>query len=567
MKGRIVVVHCASTGMNYIDDIRSRGYEPVILKVVYAGTEEDKALLATQDKAESKRFRGVQVIPYDPDYSVVLARVRELAPKLILAGSEFGVELALKLSADLGLPGNPPELVNAMTRKDAMHEALKNYGIRSIRGQVVATEEEAVAFYETLGTERAVVKRTRGCGTQGVTLCDTREEFLAAVRKELAQESTMDGEPVALMVQERIMGEEYIVNTVSCQGEHFLAAIWKYEKILMPNGTNAYVSAENVTRMEIGYTEMVNYAFDVLNAIGIQWGPVHGEFMIDEKGPVLIEINCRPMGGAMDRKFLEKLYAHHETDLILDAFLNPERFRRSRQRIYAPLRKGFLKIFLLTEDVRADTAPIVSLCKGLRSYHDSIFDRVGRDILIEKTRNLETSGGYVFLVHDDEQVVEQDARLLHRLEMDFPKLLFQNTAEIPEAGKVRRDLAAVMNGKSCRGSTLIISDRAEEAEGQYPDLYATFISPDAVRDAYDSYEQVLLDLSRPESFMDLEILFRQIFESLSRLRPQGRVLVPRSTYCLMPYSASGMEALLMAAGVRIEVPESGSDRTLSGTID
>ena len=67
MKRKIVIVHCASTGFNYVDDIRSRGYEPVIVKVAYAGTEEDKALTATQDMADYKRFKGIQVIPYNSD--------------------------------------------------------------------------------------------------------------------------------------------------------------------------------------------------------------------------------------------------------------------------------------------------------------------------------------------------------------------------------------------------------------------------------------------------------------------------------------------------------------------
>ncbi len=550
--------------MNYIDDIRSRGYEPVIVKVDYAGTEEDKALTATQDLADSKRFRGIRIIPYDPDYQVMLAKVRECAPVLILAGSEFGVELAMHLSYDLGLPCNPPELLPAMTRKDAMHEALRRSGVRSIRGKVVTTMEEALAFYETLGTERAVVKRTRGFGTQGVTVCNTREEFIRAMEKELGESSSMDGEKIDVMVQERIMGDEYIVNTVTCRGEHFVTSIWKYHKMLLPNGTNAYSSMENVTGMDIGYTQMVNYAFDVLKAIGIQCGPVHGEFMIDEKGPVLIEINCRPMGGAFDRKFLEKLYGHHETDLILDSFLHPEGFRGLRQRVYRPIRKGCLKIFILNQDMYSDSAPVVSLCRRLRSYYGAIFDRVGRDPLITGTRNLETNGGYVYLVHDDERVVEEDKNLLHRIEMQYPKLLFQNAGEARDAGGAARDIAAVL--RPCPGRTLIVTDRPEDplfASGQ---LYAGVVTRDAAQDAYDSYEQVVLDFSRPESFMDLEILFRDIFEAFSRVRPMGRVLIPQSTYCRMPYGESGMEALMLAAGISIEIPDCSSDRTLSGIV-
>ncbi|MCR5304411.1 MAG: ATP-grasp domain-containing protein [Lachnospiraceae bacterium] len=565
MKEKIVIVHCASTGVNYIDDIISRGYEPVIVKVDYAGTEEEKALTASQDKADAKRFKNIKVIQYDPDYQVILKQVRELSPKLILAGSEFGVELALHLSNDLGLPSNPEKVLRAMTHKDAMHEALKRYGIRYIRGQVVSTVDEAIEFYETLGSERVVVKRTRGFGTQGVLFCDNREEFISTINKELSQQSTMDSEPIDVMVQERIEGNEYIVNTVTCQGEHYLTSMWKYHKVLLSNGTNAYSSMENITHMEIGYTGMVNYAFEVLNAIGIECGPVHAEFMIDEKGPVLIEINCRPMGGAFDRKFLEKLYGHHETDVILDSFLNPDAFRKVRRKIYEPIRKGCLKIFIFKEDMRADSAPVVSLCQRLKSYHSSIFDRVGRDPVMKKTNNLETNGGYVYLVHDDERVLDRDKDLLHRLEMDFPKLLFQDATEINEVKDVNKDIAAIINSRPCRGNTLIVSDM-EDACHLSETLYATVVSPNEILEAYDSYEQVILDISKKESFMDLEILFRQIMEAISRIRPSGRVLIPESTYLHMPYGSSGMEALLTVAGLRIEVPDSSTDRVLVGKV-
>ena len=51
---------------------------------------------------------------------------------------------------------------------------------------------------------------------------------------------------------------------------------------------------ETVTELGVGHSQLIRYAFDVLEAIGIQYGPVHGEYMVDEKGPVLIEGNPFP---------------------------------------------------------------------------------------------------------------------------------------------------------------------------------------------------------------------------------------------------------------------------------
>ena len=130
-----------------------------------------------------------------------------------------------------------------------------------------------------------------------------------------------------MLVQECIVGDEYIVNTVSCEGMHRVTLVWKYNKIKTAEGAIIYDTCETVNELNIAEAEMIEYAYDVADAMGIQYGPVHGEYMIDENGPVLIEVNCRPCGGGMTAEFLDKIAGHHETDCILDAYLKPDHFK------------------------------------------------------------------------------------------------------------------------------------------------------------------------------------------------------------------------------------------------
>ena len=320
-------------------------------------------------------------------------------------------------------------------------------------------------------------------------------------------------------MQERIIGTEYIVNTVSCNGRHRVASIWQYDKVKMANGTNAYNYAQTVNRLDVGHSRLVSYAFDVLDAIGIKYGPVHGEFMIDEHGPVLIEVNCRPMGGGMSRKFVEQLFGHHETDCALDAYLNPDKFEEEMNKPYRPLRKGAMKFFILPRDVAAETTPIVPISKRLKSFHKGLFDRVGRELLITQTKNLETTGGMVYLIHPDEQVVIDECNLLHTIEMKYPDILFQQNSESDGFSVPRADIAAIMKEMRCGGGTLVFSDTDVQVEG------ATVISEKELRDAYDSYEQGILDLSKPETFADLEIVIRQIYEFADKIRENGRIII------------------------------------------
>ena len=549
MKRNIVICEYISTGVNYIDDVLARGYEPVLLEAPIVGTDDDQALFrALREPIKAKLKGRYTIIPEEPDYDKLLATVKEYDPVLVIPGNEFGVPLATRLGEDLGLPGNPVSRLKAMTEKDSMQQALREHGLRSIRGKVVTSEEEAIEYYKELGKEDVVVKRVRGAGTQGVYICHGYDEMLSAVRTSFLNNVCDGGEPVAIMIQERIMGTEYIVNTVSCAGRHRVVSVWRYDKMKLANGTNAYNYAVAVPRLGIGHSALIRYACEVASAIGIQYGPVHGEYMVDEDGPVLIEVNCRPMGAGMQRKFVESIFVQHETDSALDSYLDPDKFEEAKRVPYRVKKHAAIKLFIIPEDTEVDSAPVLQIATHLRSYYSAIFDQIGRASSLKETKNLETAGGTVYLLHEDEQVLKSDCELLHLLEMKYPKILFQDLKRPETAGHVEPDVAAVIKAAGCHGATLVFSDTLTSIEG------ATVVDADGLGKAYDSYEQGILDLSRPESFADIESVIQQIFGFASKIRSGGRILIPESTYCNLPYGMEGMEILLRVAGLNIELP-------------
>jgi biotin carboxylase len=550
MKRNIVICEYISTGINYVDDCRARGYEPVLVEGNYVGTEEDQAPLRAARDVLNKKLEGkVRIIRENPDYNEILRQVRGLDPVAVVAGSEFGVGLATRLAADLGLPGNPVSSLLAMTEKDDMHEALRKYGIRYIRGKVVSDEADAIEYYKTLGTEDVVIKRARGAGTQGVYLCHGYDEMLSAVRKSFDEHLQQNGsEPVQILMQERIIGTEYIVNTVSCNGRHRVVSMWTYDKVKMPNGTNAYNYAMLVPELKVGHSRMIRYACQVAKAIGIQNGPVHGEYMIDEKGPVLIEVNCRPMGAGLQRKYIEQIFGHHETDIALDCYLDPDKFSEGFFSPYRVRKFGAIKLLITPHETEVDSAPVLQIATHLRSYYSSSFDLIGRVALLPETRNLETCGGTIYLLHEDERVVRQDVDLLHLIETKYPRILFQGDDGEVASDCPAPDPEAVIKAGNCKGATLVFSDSLKSVEG------ATVVDSDSLTDAYDSYEQGILDLSDPHSFADLESVIQQIFLFASKIRRGGRILIPESTYAHLPYGMEGMEILLKVVGLRIELP-------------
>ena len=561
-KRNIIVVACGSTGKNYPEDIRKRGYSPVIVDVSFVGTEESmKPFYAQMEADYAAMAKGAPVIRDYANYEELLARVKEYDPVLVVAGQEFGVPYATRLADDLGLPGTPAERIPQMTEKVWMHDALKKAGVRYIAGEVIRSVEDAKRFFDSMDTEDFVIKWSRACATQGLHICHGWEEIEKVVEDALSDPFLDEGEEVELLMQERIIGEEYIVNTVSRNGRHRVISMWHYDKVFRPDGSYVYNYLQTVNHLSVGHGRMARYAFDVLDAIGIVDGPVHGEYMIDEKGPVLIEVNCRPMGGSMRYDFLDGLYGHHETDEILDNYLFPEKWEEKVGKPYRPFRKGGMKIFIVPEEMEVETAPILQIAKRLRSYHSASFSWIGRVNILPRTTDLENGAGYVFLTHDDEKVVKDDMDLLHLLEMHYPKILYGDM-RVPDAPEVKPcDISRVMEETSCQGSTLILSDREPEVQG------AVVTDTKSLGTVATGFDQGILDLTKPESFVDLESTIERIFTFSDRIKEFGRVIIPESSYAHLPYGIDGMEILMRIAGLRLEMPLSGDGRVLVASVD
>ena len=425
MTGRIVVTEPMSTAFNFLEDIRERGYEPVILEsFIPEGYARD--LMDEERRIKYSRIHyPIQIIRADADYNVTLRKVRTLDPFLVIVGGEEGVILGTRLAQDLGMVGNSFSNIAKMTEKSIMHKALKDAGLRYIRGEEVSSSEACLSFLEKAGTEDVVLKHVHGCASVGVHLVHGKKELLDAFEQERAAHNNMFGETEnRLMVQECIFGEEYIVNTISRNGIPALTSVFRYHKKRMPAGAVVYRGLEVIDELNESEKQLVEYAFQTVQALGITNGPVHGEYMIDEKGPVLIEANCRVMGGSVPSGFLDRVFGYHETDIILDCLLDAEFHREFSLRPYRPFRKGYVKDFYSAKEKSIKASGIIPILINMRSYYSGWVENAGRTDRIHETVDLETETGCVYLVHDDPEVSKRDFNILMRLEEEYPDLLY-----------------------------------------------------------------------------------------------------------------------------------------------
>ncbi len=549
-KGNIVIVEGISTGYNFIEDIIKRGYEPVVLETRFGDPEAEKFFAAYRKRCYGMYPREVTIIPAGAAYEDDLEAVRKYDPVLILAGEEHGVDRATRLADDLGLPGNPYSDIDKFTMKSAMHQALADNGVRSIRGKLVSSLEEAEEYVHSLGHENVVVKPTVGAGSQGLKLCSSMEEMREGVKRILGESNYFGDRNSVALVQERIFGKEYIVNTISRRGKHKVMSIWTYERVQTAEGGSVYDHVESVNELGPGHTELIEYVYKALDAIGIKDGPVHGEYMIDSKGPVLMEINCRPMGLAMPAEYLDMVTGQHETDTILDAMLDEDNFMKHLHDPYRTLRKGIIKMFIAPKDVLVMAQPVQVLLRHMSSVYKTVIPEMNVFYLQKKSEDMEGNAGVVFMVHDDPEVTIRDAAFLHRLENEYFRMLYHGIGMKTTPLKTDcMSVGEVMEMMECKGSTLVVSDDEDTLGGA-----AVYAGPDQLSGAMKGFDQVILDLPEYGMGLAVEKTVESMFTAMEKVKAGGRLIVPERMYQKFPYGRSMIEALMRIGGFSVLVP-------------
>ncbi len=548
----IIVVECISTGKNYIGDIVNRGYNPIVLHLKDSDTEDGK-------KFGQHVLEEYSRIPYEFDmiyekdtFEETLEEVRKVNPILIVPGNERGVVLAARLSHELGLLGNSIENLDAMTLKNEMHKRLAQRGLRSIKGKVIHSLDEALEFYDSENLGEVVIKPTYSAGSASVRICLNRNEMIESINQLFDEVNYYGDELEELLIQERINGIEYIVNTVTHKGIHRVTLVWKYNKVKTSEGAIVYDSCETVNELSLGEAEMVEYAYKVADALEIQYGPVHGEYMIDEKGPVLIEVNCRPCGGSMPAEFLDRISGQHETDSILDSYLKPKCFFDELRKKYNLHAHGTLKFFITPKNMIVRSSPIVNIDKKLKAFHDSsLVNATYQDMFFQKTEDLTTAAGYVFLINEDKADVDHDLNFLRDVERNAFSLILSDDVTYPklkEDDEYLNEIIPMIKNIESHGTGLFVTDQIAEDVDIYQVDYRK------ATEVNGNFDYVIVNLNKTLMDKNEADKVKIILNCLLKVKSGGYVFIPENTYQLMLSGRKGIEALVKVLNYKIELP-------------
>ena len=201
----------------------------------------------------------------------------------------------------LGIRGNDPSTSLMRVDKERMQRACSTAGVPHTRSHRISSLHEAICVWrDEFSSAEVVVKPVRSGGCDGVAVCTSIATLSDHVNRQLNAlnlERTRNSE---LVMQEYLRVEcEYVVNTVSINGVHFVCDVWRSS----PKRSDEmflYDTQELVTDLTT-ISHVIDYAKSVLNAVQVREGACHTEIgqCSDESGRMrlsLIEVNPRLAG-------------------------------------------------------------------------------------------------------------------------------------------------------------------------------------------------------------------------------------------------------------------------------
>ena len=280
----------------------------------------------------------------------------------VVPADDLTTVVAAAIAQRLGLRANSVPAVSTARDKHAMRRCLAGAGVPVPRFRLVSLgDDPALRAAET--TYPCVLKPLALSASRGVIRANDAREFVAAFRRISAildmKDVSLPGEARhALLVEEFIPGVEVALEGLLVAGTlHVLAIFDKpdplagpfFEETIyvtpsrLPEDTQACIAA--VTR-------------EACSALGLAEGPVHAELRVNERGPFILEVAARSIGGLCSRTLtfgtglsLEELILCHALGRPLESL---ERERRAAGVMMIPIpRAGRLAAVHGTDEAAA----------------------------------------------------------------------------------------------------------------------------------------------------------------------------------------------------------------------
>jgi len=400
----VVLVDPGGTGSRFVEIFREHGWATIAVNSSRSGPDFVVRFFRKKHYDEVLEFEDLR--------ETLVERLSGRSVGAVVPVFETGVELADWLADRLGVAGNGPALSACRRHKGAMGDRLRACRI-PCAGHVVTDDlDTLVEWARARDRWPVVVKPVASAGSDHINICHSVDELPAAFRSIVGTVDAIGNPNRELIAQEFLSGQQYLINSVSHDGQHRIAEIWRFDSSY-EEGIHIYDKQELLEGTGDPQDSLVDYATRVLGALGIRYGAAHVEIMLTERGPILIECAARITGG-INPGASHAAVGHDHLTMTAEACLEPERFL-ARPVTYT-LRKR-LGIVALRSPVDGQVAPGAALDEllSLPTFSGSI-PPVYVGARVTRTRSFMTSPGLVYLLADSMDDVLRDTAAIRRIE-------------------------------------------------------------------------------------------------------------------------------------------------------
>lgn len=395
--------YCSANGIELVEAVSP--YTASVLKS--SGKIIPESLMAPEKGKENEWALAHGLLSDDEDEGNVDRQI------MVISESDAGVSTAERIQTALGIKrsnGISPHLRNKFEQNQ--RAAVK--GLPIVAQKLASDWSEAEQFIHDLwndpdAVKKCIIKPYRGVASDGVHLCTSISEAKACFDELLGSPryGTVGGKQESVLVQEFADGNEYAVDTVTCDGVTKVVALWRYVKFPANGAPFVYQCSELVsdpTSEEC--VEVMDYTVAVLEAQDLKFGPTHTEVKFTPDGPRLMEINAR-WHAQHFQPITQMCLGNDALEITMDACFNPDKFSVIPDRPAAFLGRGLILHLISYKEGVISEVRHMDTMRDLRSCrHLSIDFEQGMEL--RKTVDIRTDCGYVLLAHKDANVLGAD---------------------------------------------------------------------------------------------------------------------------------------------------------------
>ena len=372
-------------------------------------------------QVDKKYFVFNETLSFDTEKD--LAKIKKLLEDYDLITALPAVEMDLDYAEKIAYAlqpalANNPEDSHLRYKKYDMNEALKEAGLNAIP-QMRFPITEMIDDIAPLNFPVVVKPSFQSGGSMGVRICQDMKETQAHLTT-LRQASDPYGKKIEsdVIIQEKILGEEYFSDTVTWEAQHYITGIFKYKKIEV-SGFPIYRYLDFINPQEKVWTLCHDYILATLETLKVNHGFAHTEFILtDQDQPFLIEINPRlsGIGGEINR--LCKLVTGYDQSEIYIQLIKNSIDKKAMLEKYKTQSLHGRMILLFAWENRQFTGFNQEVLKKLHSSQHVFLQFKPAGSLLTAPENLLDVVVSVSVVDEDMEKIIADTHYLQQLEKE-----------------------------------------------------------------------------------------------------------------------------------------------------